>query len=147
VSSSAAAVRSPAGGAARPAPRRLRAVRPARHARSYAGFLAAAILVAALLAVVVGHSILAQGEVRLSSLQSQLAAAQTQHRQSALQVAQLETPARIVQSAESQGHMVQPAQVVQLPWVPLDKPLAVPAIVPVAGSGTSGSASASGSGQ
>ena len=57
------------------------------------------MVVAALLAVVVGQAMLANGQVRLSTLQHELALEQSAHRQSELAVAELETPSRIVAAA------------------------------------------------
>jgi hypothetical protein len=81
------------------------------------------LVVMSLLAVVLGHAVLAQGQLHLSSLQAQLAAEQAKHRRQLLAVTQLETPSRIVSQAEQQLHMVPPQQVTQLPSVPLDTPV------------------------
>jgi type II secretory pathway pseudopilin PulG len=84
------------------------------------------IVVASLLAVVVAQALLANGQVRLSSLQHQLSLEQSAHREAELAVEQLETPARIVGSATSQG-MVHPA-VTELPYVSLSVPLPTPKV-------------------
>ncbi|MGH2931133.1 MAG: hypothetical protein ACRDL8_23215, partial [Solirubrobacteraceae bacterium] len=55
---------------------------------------AGALVACSLLAVVVGHAELAQGQVRLASINSSLTAAQTTHRKEALSVANLENPSR-----------------------------------------------------
>ena len=68
---------------------------PLRQARLL-NIMAISIVVATLLAVVVGQALLANGQVRLSALQHELALEQSAHRQSELAVAQLETPSRIV---------------------------------------------------
>jgi hypothetical protein len=94
--------------------------------RRLAGPLALVLVVVSLLAVVTGQAILAQGQVRLSTVQANLAAEQTRHRQEALALAQLETPSRIVQTAEQQGQLVEPTQINQLPWVPLNVAIASP---------------------
>ena len=89
-----------------------------------------AIVVAALLAVVVGQAILANGQVRLATLQHQLTMEQSAHRQAELAVSQLETPSRIVSAASGQLHMVRPASVVELPYVSLSVPLPTPKVTP-----------------
>ena len=87
-------------------------------------------MVAALLAVVVGQAMLANGQVRLSALQHELALEQSAHRQSELAVAELETPSRIVAAASGELHMVRPANVVELPYVSLSVPLPTPKVTP-----------------
>ena len=91
--------------------------------------LSVGMVVAALLAVVVGQALLASGQVRLSTLQHQLSMEQSAHRQAELAVAKLETPARIVGTATSQYHMVD-AGVVELPYVSLSVPLPTPKVTP-----------------
>jgi hypothetical protein len=88
------------------------------------------LVVGSLLAVVLGHAMLAQTQVRLSDVQSALAAEQTAHRQDVLALAQLETPSRIAAEAQLQLHMVTPARVVQVPSVSLTTPLPVPKVAP-----------------
>ncbi len=88
------------------------------------------MVVAALLAVVVGQALLANGQVRLSTLQAELALEQSAHRQSELAVAELETPPRIVAAALGQLHMVRPANVVELPYVSLSVPVPTPKVTP-----------------
>ena len=61
------------------------------------------MVVAALLAVVVGQALLANGQVNLSNLQQELTLEQSAHSQAELAVAQLETPSRIVAAATRQG--------------------------------------------
>jgi hypothetical protein len=87
------------------------------------------MVVAALLAVVVGQALLANGQVRLAALQHQLTLEQSAHRASELAVAKLETPPRIVADATSQLHMVA-ASVVELPYVSLSVPLPTPKVTP-----------------
>ena len=130
-----------AGGAVRPVPGRAPAgdrrpplkvvdtgLRRRRRARkhSIAAMLSVSSLVVALLAVVVGHAVLASGQVRLSEQQVKVAAAQAQHRRMELATAELQTPSRIVARAEQQLHMQQPSRVTQLPSVPLDVPVPAP---------------------
>jgi hypothetical protein len=117
----ARAVRSPA---PRSTPRRpsLRVVRPRPRTGRVLRRLAVAVVTAALLAVVVAHSLLAQGQVRLTGEQSQLAAEQAIHRQLLATVAQAEDPSTIVAEAQRLG-LVPPSSVTQLPAVPLTTPL------------------------
>ena len=92
--------------------------------------LSVTMVVVALLAVVVGQALLANGQVRLSALQHDLALEQSAHRQSELTVAELETPSRIVAAALGQLHMVRPANVVELPYVSLSAPVPTPKVTP-----------------
>ncbi|MGO9855927.1 MAG: hypothetical protein ACLPYY_12900 [Acidimicrobiales bacterium] len=92
--------------------------------------MSVSMVVAALLAVVVGQALLANGQVRLSALQHALALEQSAHRQSELAVAELETPSRIVAAASGQLHMVRPANVVELPYVSLSVPVPTPKVTP-----------------
>jgi hypothetical protein len=92
--------------------------------------ISVSMVVAALLAVVVGQAFLANGQVRLSALQHQLTMEQSAHRQAELAVSQLETPARIVGAASGQLHMVRPDSVVELPYVSLSVPLPTPKVTP-----------------
>ena len=100
---------------------------PGSHSRLL-NIVAISLVVAALLAVVVSQALLANGQVRLSSLQHELALEQSAHRQSELAVAQLETPSRIVAAASGQLHMVRPANIVELPYVSLSVPLPTPKV-------------------
>lgn len=88
-----------------------------------------AMVVTSLLAVVVAQALLANGQVRLSTLQHKLSLEQSTHRQAELSVSELETPSRIVSSATGQG-MVHPASVVELPYVSLSVPVATPKVTP-----------------
>ncbi len=118
--------------------------------------VAICLVVGALLAVVVGQALLANGQVRLSALEGQLSLEQAAHRQSELSVAQLETPARIVAAASNQLHMVDD-NVKELPYVPLTVPLPTPQVTPApapppppattsASSGNTGNTGSAGSG-
>ena len=104
--------------------------------RRLAGAAAIAILVASLLAVVVGHTLLAQGQIRLGKVEAALTAEQARNSATVLRVAALETPSRI-QSEASSLQLVQPAQVLQLGAVSLDVPLAPIKVAPV-GTGGAG---------
>jgi hypothetical protein len=93
-------------------------------------FIPIAMVVVALLAVVGGQAMLANGQVRLAALDQQLQLVQGVHRQVELQVSQLETPSRIVSAAVGQLHMVHPDSVTQLPYVSLSTPLPTPKVTP-----------------
>jgi hypothetical protein len=126
----------PAGRRAAPRPRsearpRLRPVEaPGSKKRRIARLLAPVLLVASLLAVVIGQALLAEGQVRLAGLEVSMSAAQVQHRQAELAVAQLETPSRIVGDAGARQGLVTPPGLTQLPSVPLDQPLPTPKLTP-----------------
>jgi hypothetical protein len=107
--------------------------------------MSVSMVMAALLAVVIGQALLANGQVRLSSLQQQLALEQSTHRQGELAVAQLETPARIVAAASGQLQMVRPANVIELPYVSLSAPLPTPNVTPAPASAASNSSASSAS--
>jgi hypothetical protein len=92
-------------------------------------FISVALVVGALLVVVVGQAMLANGQVRLSTLEHQLTLEQGSHRQAELGDSQLETPSRIVGAATSQG-MIHPAQVTELPYVSLTTPIPTPDVTP-----------------
>ena len=91
--------------------------------------IAISILVVSLFAIVVGHSMLAQGQLRLGNLSTELAKEQSIHSTTVLKVAGLETPARVSSEAGSL-HLVQPTQIRQLPSAPLDAPLPTLKITP-----------------
>jgi len=101
--------------------------------RRVAVLISIGVLMASLLSVVVGHDMLAQGQVRLTGIQSALTSAQDAQRQEIVSVARLETPSRIVGEAEQQLHMVSPGQIYQLPYVSLDVPLPTPKVGPAPG--------------
>jgi hypothetical protein len=88
------------------------------------------MVVLALLVVVGGQAMLANGQVRMAQLDQRLQVAQSEHRQQELDVAGLMTPSRIAGAATAQLHMVHPNHVVQLPYVPLTKPLPTPTVTP-----------------
>jgi cell division protein FtsL len=87
--------------------------------------VALVLVVASLLAVVIGQAVLANDQVQMSALQHELSLEQSTHRQAELQVATLETPQRIVGDATKAG-MVRPPVVTELPYVPLNTPIATP---------------------
>ncbi len=88
------------------------------------------MVVVALLIVVGGQAILANGQVRMARLDQRLQLAQSEHRQQELDVAERETPSRIAGAATAQLHMVHPLHVTQLPYVSLRTPLPTPNVTP-----------------
>jgi|GEM_PF-2998807 len=110
------------------APRSRRARR-----RSLAPVLSGAVLSASLLMVVVGHAELAQGQVRLTQVQSEITSARLLRQREGLALAGLENPSRILRVAEQTLHMAPPTQVQQLAHVPLDAALPPPHVVTAAG--------------
>jgi hypothetical protein len=81
--------------------------------------------VGSLLAVVVGDTMVAQGQVRLADLQSHISSELATQKAAQTEVAQLAAPDRVVAQGILLG-LTAPAQVVDLPQVPLDVPLPVP---------------------
>lgn len=73
-----------------------------------------AVMCLVLLGVVVAHVMLAQSQLRLDKLNRQLASQVGLHRRLELQVAQLESPSRIVTVAQQRMHMVVPGSVTYL---------------------------------
>ena len=92
------------------------------------------MVVVALLIVVGGQAMLANGQVRMARVDQQLQLAQSQHRQRVLAAAKKETPSRIVGAATAQLHMVHPSHVTQLPYVSLKTPLPTPNVTPASSS-------------
>ena len=113
------------------------------HIRRAPVWLAVSLIVGSLLAVVVGDTLVAQDQVRLSRLQSAIGSAQAAQKTMQTEVAQLAAPDRVVQQGIALG-LTAPAQVVNLPEVPLNVALPVPNTTPVApsapASATSGAA-------
>lgn len=97
-------------------------------------YLPAIMVVLALLVVVVGQAILADGQVRMAGLEQKLQAVQAKHSAQEERVSKLETPSRIVSDATANGKMTRPSHVTQLPYVPLNTPLATPNVTAAAGS-------------
>jgi hypothetical protein len=87
------------------------------------------MVVTALLAVVVGQALLANGQVKLSALQHDLTLEKASHSLAETTVAQLETPTRIVAAATS-GGLVAQNNVIELPYVSLSVPLPTPKVTP-----------------
>lgn len=99
--------------------------------------LAACVLSGSLFAVVIGHAVLAQDQLRLAAVQSAITTAQAVHRRDVISVANLENPSRIVREAEQSLHMVTPTTVDQLPHVTLHKPVPAPSVASTTPGGTS----------
>jgi hypothetical protein len=101
--------------------------------RRVAPLLSGAVVSLSLLVVVVGHTELAQGQVRLAGVQSEITSARLRHQHEVLSVANLENPSRIERVAEETLHMAPPSQVHQLANVPLGVALPAPHVAPSAG--------------
>jgi hypothetical protein len=99
------------------------------------------MVVMALLVVVGGQAMLADGQVRMARVDQQLQLAQSEHRQQVLDVTKKETPSRIVGAATAQLHMVHPSHVTQLPYVSLKTPLPTPDVTQAAPSSSAAIAS------
>jgi|HubBroStandDraft_6_1064221.scaffolds.fasta_scaffold1566195_1 cell division protein FtsL len=91
--------------------------------------VALVLVLGSLLAVVIGQALLANDQVQMSALQHELTLEQSNHREAEVQVANLETPQRIVGDATKAG-MIHPAQVIELPYVSLKVALATPNVTP-----------------
>jgi formylmethanofuran dehydrogenase subunit D len=88
-------------------------------------WLSAVLVVGSLLAVVVGDALVSEGQVRLSTIESQVAAAVATQKARQVEVAEKAAPPVVVADARAQG--MEPApRVVYLPQVPLSVPLAAP---------------------
>lgn len=105
------------------APRRhLRVVGPAERVRRRltprAGVVLTALTFAVLLAIAVAHTLLVQGQIHLDELESSLRVEQARYQELRKEVAEMESPGRIVAAAEELG-MVMPEDLVYLqPEVP-----------------------------
>lgn len=93
-------------------------------------WLAVAMVVGALLMVVVGDAMVAQGQVRLAGLQTTIDGQAVIQKAAQTQVAELAAPDRVVAEAISQG-LTAPPTVSDLPQVPLNVPLPVPDTSPL----------------
>ncbi len=111
-------------------------------------WLSGLLIVGSLLAVVVGDALLAEGQVRLSTVQSQVASAVAAEKSLQVSDAQKAAPPVVVGQAEAEG-LVAPTQVVYLPQVPLDVPLPVPqtTLLPAPAAASSGAGQSSRAGQ
>lgn len=129
---------SPRVGAKRP-PLRILEPRPRGRGRGrLLRLMSATVVVGSLLAVVIAHSMLAQGQVRLTAAQAQMSAEQAVHRQLLAAVAEAENPAQIVREAKTLN-LVPPSYVTQLPAVPLTTPIGQTTTPTTAPTGTSSS--------
>ena len=99
--------------------------RPAR--RRWAPWLCLLILLGTLMSVVLAHAYLAEAQVRMTNVQSELSAAQAKHESEELKVSKMETPSRI-NAAAQQEHLSAPGQITQVPHVPLNKPIPSPKV-------------------
>jgi hypothetical protein len=86
---------------------------------------------------------LAQGQVRLTTAQGDLAVVQSVNRQLLASVAAAENPAQIVAEAKKLN-LVPPSSVTQLPAVPLDTPIGSSTSTTTPSTDAAGSSSASG---
>ena len=102
-------------------------------------WLAALLVVGSLLAVVVGDTMVAQGQVRLADLQAKITTQQAIQKAAQTEVAQLAAPERVVAQGILLG-LTAPAQVVDLPQVPLNVPLPVPVTTPLPSAHTASAA-------
>jgi hypothetical protein len=93
-------------------------------------WLSGILVVASLLAVVVGDALITQGQIRLSATQQAVAAATIEQKTAQVNVAGMAAPPVVVRAAENLG-LVAPTQVIDLPEVPLTVPLAVPDTSPL----------------
>jgi cell division protein FtsL len=94
-----------------PRPRLRIAARPTRRRVAGIAFISATVTLAALFAAAVFQTILVQGQQRLDQLDRQVSQEQDQFDQLRAQVAQLESPERIVAVAQNRLGMVQPDRV------------------------------------
>jgi len=93
-------------------------------------WLGVAMVVGSLMAVVVADAMVAQGQVRMAAIQTKINDQLTIQKAEQSEVAQLAAPGRVVAQGINHG-LIAPAQVVNLPQVPLNVPLAVPDTSPL----------------
>jgi hypothetical protein len=116
---------------------------PARRAvRRSTMWLSGFLVVGSLLAVVAGDALVSEGQVRLSTVESQLAAAVVAQKARQVETAEKAAPPVAVSEAKRLG-LVPAPQVGYLPYVPLSTPLPVPQTAPLPGQTSASSASAS----
>ena len=77
------------------------------------GVLLTALLFATLFLVAIAHTVLVQGQVRLDELDSQLTVEQARYQELRTDVAEMESPSRVVDAAQALG-MVSPQDLVYL---------------------------------
>jgi len=80
------------------------------------------LVVASLFGVVVCHALLVSGQGRLDGLQQQVAEEQSRYQALRLQVAELESPSRVVEVAQGRLGMVSPAEITYLTPVAIQTP-------------------------
>ncbi len=106
-------------------PRHLRVVGPPARARRRltpaTGVLLTVLLFATLFLVAIAHTVLVQGQVRLDALDAQLTTEQARYQELRTDVAEMESPARVVAAAEALG-MVAPQDLVYLQPDAADRP-------------------------
>lgn len=105
--------------ARRSAPRRpdLRVVRPDERRRRVSpalGVVLTALLFTGLFALAGAHTLLVQGQLRLDSLDADLAVERARYQELRLQVAELEAPGRVVDVAQRRLGMIAPAELLYL---------------------------------
>lgn len=100
-----------------PNPRHLRVVAPAERVRRRltpaTGVLLTALLFITLFAIAIAHALLVQGQIRLDGLDSKLTVEQARYQRLRTEVAEMESPARVVAAAQGLG-MVSPQDLVYL---------------------------------
>jgi hypothetical protein len=105
-----------------PAPRRRRRARRLARPELWAGGV---LVVGSLLAVVVGDSVVAQGQIQLTQTQQAINSATATEKTAQVAVAGMASPPVVVRAAERLG-LVAPTSIVDLPAVPLNVPLPAP---------------------
>jgi len=97
--------------------------------------MSVSIVVASLLFVVIGDSLVAEGQVSMANTQMAIAAAQAKQKSMQVEVAELAAPDRLVAKAMADG-AVAPASIDDLPYTPLNVPLPAPRTVPAGSAAT-----------
>lgn len=110
------------------APARRRSFRRSEH-RLVPTIVSAGLLAGSLSAVVVGHALLAQGQVRLAVVQSDLTKATTAQVIDTKRLSALTSPPRLTAAGADAG-LVDDGHIDQVPYVPLDKALPAPTVKP-----------------
>jgi len=128
-----------------PARRHLRVVAPAERVRRRltpaAGVLLTGLLFVTLFLIAIAHTVLVQGQVRLDALDADLRIEQARYQELRKEVAEMESPSRVVAAAEDLG-MVMPEDLVYLqPDAPSASAVAEPEGDPVDGTDRSGPSS------
>jgi cell division protein FtsL len=83
------------------------------------GVLLTAALFATLFLVAIAHTVLVQGQVRLDDLDAKLTVEQARYQELRTEVAEMESPSRVVAAAEAMG-MVSPEDLVYLQPAPTE---------------------------